>query len=973
MSSFRNANNSTSVIANQIQGTESNVIPVYPTSQFPLSSTRQEGCFALNSTTGKLYVNTITEKFNDIVISTANHNNYVKLYKHPPATGYDDFFITEATYFTIESFVSALNTACAGRLQWYFSNTDNKFRSKSISGVTEYMVFLNFPFDDNSGLAPIIGWPFMGIHAINTDWTNAPQATNAYTNVLGWSEVSQSTLPPGEYWQMDVGNNLKNSNLGKVLVNTNSNSTASLQTDSMAVQNLNTNGYVKNDNLGILSTSSTIPSSDVVINQNLNMLGYDITGCGKISSTGELDIRNGSTGRFKAEFATNEVNLKSTGFINTYEDSQVNFTTPVNQISNQNNASFPTYFGVNQPAHRIGFKTVPNGASKDFSFNGDLDITGGNLYLQNLSYTTGQNYLILNSDKSVSPAQITTSNLVSDSNLVINSPWHFRSNNNPTINHDLVNLEYLQNNYVDNAELSASLANVAYTNVQNVFTTLQSFTGSSGERLRLSRGGANHDYINFVTNSGVQEGYLGFGSVGTNDFSVFNATTGNLLFGTNNLERMRIDTSGNVGIGKTPYASYKLDVNGVCNLEQGLLNMKRFDTVSGAEINMNMADNVGLYSLNVEGANPASQNLNIYRNNDVLMTIANNGNIGIGITGPTGKLHVAQDNGIIKLCGSSNNNKEIQIGIDTTNNYGYIASIWQGISWRPLILNAGGSNVGIGTTTPIYALDVNGNIRTSSTVYLGSGGLVECPTTDVNVSNSAGGNIILGPVVGTTSQKVRINTSNGYVGVGVVPTTKFEVVDNTTFIGSFHSTDSSSVTRVIDIGTNTTTERVYIGWETGGGGNFGTVGIRGVSGSIRMSNSGIYPVSIGNSFNPNNSYTLNTGTINSTGYYLNGNTTSGLLAWGRITGSTGALDTTYSRGGITSGTRNGTGSYTITFNFTLRTSGSYPVITVSGISNSAAILANAYNYDAVNNKVNVYVFTSNTGSATDNDFYIHVI
>jgi hypothetical protein len=91
------------------------------------------------------------------------------------------------------------------------------------------------------------------------------------------------------------------------------------------------------------------------------------------------------------------------------------------------------------------------------------------------------------------------------------------------------------------------------------------------------------------------------------------------------------------------------------------------------------------------------------------------GNVGVGTSSPARKLVVAADDinsgdsGQFHIVGATNPNNKLMLGYDTTSEYAYIKATKSGTATRNLVLQPDGSNVGIGITSPIYALDVYSN------------------------------------------------------------------------------------------------------------------------------------------------------------------------------------------------------------------------------------------------------------------------
>lgn len=112
-------------------------------------------------------------------------------------------------------------------------------------------------------------------------------------------------------------------------------------------------------------------------------------------------------------------------------------------------------------------------------------------------------------------------------------------------------------------------------------------------------------------------------------------------------------------------------------------------------------------------------------------------NVGIGVT-PLWPLHVANaSNPVISVSDNgSGTRKELQLSYDLTNNAGYIQPVHQGSSYRPLLLNLQGGNVGIGLASPTAKLHVYSSSSSDVLKLRGNSASFDSDIFDINLAGA---------------------------------------------------------------------------------------------------------------------------------------------------------------------------------------------------------------------------------------------
>jgi hypothetical protein len=286
---------------------------------------------------------------------------------------------------------------------------------------------------------------------------------------------------------------------------------------------------------------------------------------------------------------------------------------------------------------------------------------------------------------------------------------------------------------------------------EDLGVTAKFFWDASAESLGIGTSSPSqklHVAGNIVLNAA---GFVGFGG-GTN--YIEGSATNLLKFGTANAERMRIDSSGNVGIGTTSPGD-KLSVVGTTNREYVRVESTFSSSGSEAGIRLKTAGTNGkeylIFNANTEGS------LRIYDATAASerMRIDSSGNVGIGTSSPTnGKLEVTNasstvptgffrntsgsgDSPSLTVQGGANNAASNFSVLDYNGNTDFVVQ--------------GAGNVGIGTSSPSYKLHVSG-----SNLYLTNSGNTELMTT-----NTSGGTVT-GGIQALSNQSVRVGSITNY-------------------------------------------------------------------------------------------------------------------------------------------------------------------------------------------------------------------
>lgn len=340
---------------------------------------------------------------------------------------------------------------------------------------------------------------------------------------------------------------------------------------------------------------------------------------------------------------------------------------------------------------------------------------------------------------------------------------------------------------------------------------------------------------------------VGIGQPATESLAFNTGAAGYTAFleGTNG-ERMRIANGGNVGIGTTiPYSKLQI---------QNASNTRLLVQVVGTEV---AGDNTGLYFKSAvnysdayikgsllfsnDGTGYGRGDLILANNNtgdgtnvsatDARITIKSNGNVGINTNSP----------GSYKLYVNGGQYGTMLRGGDLGTGSDVVRMIKSDNSVAMLV--RGDGNIGIGTSTPGYKLDVNGDAKIGAYLYLGSEGsgsvLGDLSTGNYLrflVSNiermriTSAGNVGIGTTVpvgqlnifGGTANNPAILTLQSQAGGSGLTGLYFRPYQNETFANSAeaqaailaqdasYSAHLKFMTKVPGSGTNTLTERMRL-------------------------------------------------------------------------------------------------------------------------------------------------------------------
>lgn len=320
-------------------------------------------------------------------------------------------------------------------------------------------------------------------------------------------------------------------------------------------------------------------------------------------------------------------------------------------------------------------------------------------------------------------------------------------------------------------------------------TGLTSFTANgvvyASSSSALATGGAlTFDGTNFsTTGTATATKFIPTGNV-TSGNGMYLPTTNTLAWSTNGSERMRLDSSGNLGIGTTsPISDSGLTIGNDGN--SSALVKLAFSTSTTERASLQLTGSSGEMRLTAGFAGYGGL-LTIHANGSERMRIDTSGNLGLGTSSPT-------DTGGFGRVLDINSSTGASVALRSNGSATNVCLLGQ-ISGTAYIENRGAGSiqfynngservridssglVGIGETSPTHRLQVAGNGGSEVKVTRGTNSCV------ISLSNNAGSDVYFGPNVSSplvlmtnNTERARIDTSGNLLVGGTTPKQKLTV------------------------------------------------------------------------------------------------------------------------------------------------------------------------------------------------------